>query len=124
MGRMWVMVVHHCLLHRSSAGSTSFEEVELDEDSTQAMKRYDDITTSALAPTPIFAPVLTPTSSTSPSTTPPLSAPTSPSPPSLSPILSPHSTAPAPSTGVMEFVLPSRIISLSLLRFFLCLSLL
>jgi len=36
---MWVMVVHHCLLHRSSAGSTSFEEVELDEDSTQAMKR-------------------------------------------------------------------------------------
>jgi hypothetical protein len=40
MGRMWVMVVHHYLLHKSSAGSTSFEEVELDEDSTQVMKRF------------------------------------------------------------------------------------
>ncbi len=40
MGRMWVMVVHHYLLLRSFAGSTSFEEVELDEDSTQAMKRF------------------------------------------------------------------------------------
>ncbi|CAM6036174.1 unnamed protein product [Sphagnum compactum] len=85
---------------------------------------YDDITTSAPAPAPIFAPVLTPTSSTPPSTTPPSSAPTSPSPPSLSPILSPRSTAPPPSAGVMEFVLPSRIISLSLLGFFLYLSLL
>jgi len=34
------MVVHHCLLHKSSTGSTSFEEVELDEDSTQAMKWF------------------------------------------------------------------------------------
>ncbi|CAM6000920.1 unnamed protein product [Sphagnum balticum] len=85
---------------------------------------YDDITTSAPAPAPIFSPVSTPTSSTPPSTTPPSSAPTSPSPPSLSPILSPHSTAPPPSAGVMEFVLSSRIISLSLLGFFLYLSLL
>jgi hypothetical protein len=27
MGWMWLMVVHHSLLHRSSAGSMSFEEV-------------------------------------------------------------------------------------------------
>ncbi|CAM6036173.1 unnamed protein product [Sphagnum compactum] len=93
---------------------------------------FDDITASAPAPAPIFAPVSTPTFSTPPSPPPPSSAPTSPSPPSLSPKLSPStgpSTAPPPSppppsAGVMEFVLPSRIISLSLLGFLLYLSLL
>ncbi|KAH9547111.1 hypothetical protein CY35_11G017700 [Sphagnum magellanicum] len=88
---------------------------------------FDDITASAPAPAPIFAPISTPTFSTPPSPPPPSSAPTSPSPPSLSTKLSPStgpSTAPPPSAGVMEFVLPSRIISLSLLGFLLYLSLL
>ncbi|CAK9860262.1 unnamed protein product [Sphagnum jensenii] len=81
---------------------------------------YNDITTSAPAPAPIFAPVSTPTSSTPPTPTPP-------SPPSLSPLLSPSTgppTPPSPSASVMEFVLPSPIIALSLLGFLLYLSLL
>jgi hypothetical protein len=75
---------------------------------------FYDITGSAPAPAPIFAPVSTPTFSTPPSpstgnsTAPPLSAP----------------PAPPRSAGVMEFVLPSRIICLSLLGFLLYLSLL
>ncbi|CAK9860261.1 unnamed protein product [Sphagnum jensenii] len=75
---------------------------------------FDDITGSAPAPAPIFAPVSTPTfstppsPSTGPSTAPPLSAP----------------PAPTRSAGVMEFVLPSHIICLSLLGFLLYLSLL
>ncbi|CAK9196050.1 unnamed protein product [Sphagnum jensenii] len=98
---------------------------------------YNDITTSAAAPAPIFAPVSTPTSSTPPAPTPPSSAPpaptppspapTSPSPPSLSPLLSPSTgppTAPSRSASVMEFVLPSPIIALPLLGFLLYLSLL
>ncbi|CAK9196015.1 unnamed protein product [Sphagnum troendelagicum] len=85
---------------------------------------YNDITTSAPAPAPapIFAPVSTP-----PTPTPPSPAPTSPSPPSLSPLLSPSTgppTAPSRSASVMEFVLPSPIIALSLLGFLLYLSLL
>jgi len=67
---------------------------------------FDDITGSAPAPAPIFAPLSTPTFSTPPS-------------PSTGP-----STAPPRSAGVMEFVLPSRIICLLLLGFLLYLSLL
>ncbi|CAK9196013.1 unnamed protein product [Sphagnum troendelagicum] len=75
---------------------------------------FDDITGSAPAPAPIFAPVTTPTFSTPPS-------------PSTGPSTAPQPSAPpAPtrSAGVMEFVLPSRIICLSLLGFLLYLSLL
>jgi hypothetical protein len=75
---------------------------------------FDDITGSAPAPAPIFAPVATPTFSTPPS-------------PSTGPSTAPQPSAPpAPprSAGVMEFVLPSRIICLSLLGFLLYLSLL
>ncbi|KAH9547108.1 hypothetical protein CY35_11G017500 [Sphagnum magellanicum] len=88
---------------------------------------YNDITTSAPAPAPIFAPISTPTSSTPPTPTPPSSAPTSPSPPSLSPLLSTSTGPPTPassSASVMGFVLPSPIITLSLLGFLLYLSLL